>query len=47
MDQRHVIFVVGLLLLAFLVGYVRDLGVRAGFSPSLVELLERLAILAG
>jgi len=31
------------LALAFMVGYVRDLGIRAGFSPQSVALLERLA----
>jgi hypothetical protein len=47
MDQRHLIFIAGLLLLMFLVGYVRDLGIKAGFSPQAVALLEKLAIFAG
>jgi len=43
--QRHVAFFIGLVLLALMVGYVRDLGLKAGFSPQAVALLERLAFL--
>jgi hypothetical protein len=44
--DRHLIFFVGLLALALLVGYVRDLGIRAGLSSQSVALLERLAFFA-
>jgi hypothetical protein len=44
--MNHVIFATGLLLLALMVGYVRDLGVRAGLPPKTVALLERLAFFA-
>jgi len=40
---RDLIFFAGVLLLALMVGYVRDLGLRAGFSQQTVALLERLA----
>ncbi len=43
--QRDLIFIAGLLALAFLVGYVRDLGIKAGFSAQAVAVLERLALL--
>jgi hypothetical protein len=45
MDARHVYFVLGLIALALLCGYVRDLGKKAGVSASMVALLERLALL--
>lgn len=46
MDQRHLIFFVGLLLLMLLCGYVRDLGRKAGYSAQTVAQLERLALFA-
>jgi hypothetical protein len=41
--QRDLLFIAGLVVLALMVGYVRDLGRKAGLSPQLVALLERLA----
>lgn len=46
MDARHIYFFAGLLLLALLCGYVRDLGARAGISATNVALLERAALFA-
>ncbi len=44
MEHRHLIFLIGLLLLALFAGYVRDLGRSANLPPQLVALLERLAM---
>jgi hypothetical protein len=46
MDAQHIIFALGLIALMLLCGYVRDLGKKAGVSPSTVALLEKLALLA-
>jgi hypothetical protein len=46
MDQRHLIFFVGVLLLMLLCGYTRDLGRRAGYSAQTVAMLEPLALFA-
>ena len=46
MLQRDLIFLLGLLLLALLCGYVRDLGRKAEVPAQAVTLLERLAIFA-
>ncbi len=46
MDTRHICFALGLIVLMLLCGYVRDLGKKAGVSPSTVAMLERLALLA-
>jgi hypothetical protein len=46
MDARHIYFVIGLLALMLLCGYVRDLGKKAGMSPSKVAMLEKLAYFA-
>jgi hypothetical protein len=46
MDARHIYFALGVIALMLLCGYVRDLGKKAGVSPSTVALFERLALLA-
>jgi hypothetical protein len=46
MDKRHLIFLVGLVALAAMAGYVRDLGKTAGVSTSTIVLLEKLAVFA-
>jgi hypothetical protein len=45
-DKRHIIFFAGLIVLAVMAGYVRDLGKSAGVSLSTIQLLEKLAIFA-
>jgi hypothetical protein len=45
-DNRHVMFFVGLIALAVMAGYVRDLGKAAGVSRSTIQLLEKLAVFA-
>jgi hypothetical protein len=42
--DRSLVFLAGLLLLALLCGYVRDLGRKAGISPQAVSAFERLAL---
>lgn len=44
--DRRLIFLFGLLALALLCGYVRDLGRQAGIPASTVSLFERLAVFA-
>jgi hypothetical protein len=44
--NRNLTFFVGLFALALMVGYVRDLGKKAGFSSQAISLLERAAFLA-